>query len=262
MLFQKNIGEQIKTSAIVADVNNDDSKEIILITATGNIHVMNLAGLDLPGSPIAVGKMVDCTPVVARFDHDNLAGIIFGDTSGLLHSVRLDGTESANFPINVGGNLKVSAALADIDLDGDLDIVIPSNTGIFVIDIKRPAYSIEWNCYMGSYNRSGNVYQSTPNVDNTAPVLATELKGAFPNPFNPSTTLSFSVKETAEVSLDIFNQKGQKVRSLLNSTMSPGEHQIIWNGNDDNGRQVSSGLYFFRMKSGTYSSTRKMIMMK
>lgn len=262
VLFQKNIGEQIKTSAIVADVNNDDSKEIILITANGNIHVMDLAGLDIPGSPIAVGKMVDCTPVVARFDHDNLAGIIFGDTSGLLHSVRLDGTESANFPINVGGNLKVSAALADIDLDGDLDIVIPSNTGIFVIDIKRPAYSIEWNCYMGSYNRSGNVYQSTPNVDNTAPVLATELKGAFPNPFNPSTTLSFSVKETAEVSLDIFNQKGQKVRSLLNSTMSPGEHQIIWNGNDDNGRQVSSGLYFFRMKSGTYSSTRKMIMMK
>ncbi|HRX76998.1 MAG TPA: FlgD immunoglobulin-like domain containing protein, partial [Candidatus Cloacimonadota bacterium] len=41
-----------------------------------------------------------------------------------------------------------------------------------------------------------------------------------------------------------------------------GSHQLVWNGKDDNGRQVSSGLYFFRMKSGTYSSTRKMIMMK
>lgn len=262
VLFQKNIGEQIKTSPVVADVNNDGTKEIILITATGNVHIMDLAGVDKPGSPIAVGAATECTPVVARFDGDNYAGIIFGDTNGLLHSVRLDGNESTNFPITINGNMKVSAALADIDLDGDLDIVIPNNAGIYVIDIKRPAQSIEWKCYMGTYNRSGNIYQSTPNLGNTTPELITELKSAFPNPFNPSTTLSFSLKEAGEVSLDIFNQKGQKVRSLLGGMMNSGDHQIVWNGMDDSDRQVSSGLYFFRMKSGSYSSTRKMIMMK
>ena len=262
VLFQKNIGQQIKTSPVVADVNNDGNKEIILITANGNVHIMDLGGIDKPGSPIAIGNAVECTPVVARFDGDNYAGIIFGDTTGLLHSVRMNGTESPNFPININGNVKVSAALADIDLDGDLDIVIPNNAGFYVIDIKRPAYSIEWNCYMGSYNRSGNVYQTTPNQDVTTPVLTTELKGAYPNPFNPSTTLSFSLAEASEVHLDIYNQKGQKVRSLMSGMMNGGEHQIVWNGTDDSGRQVSSGLYFFRMKSGSYSSTRKMIMMK
>ena len=188
--------------------------------------------------------------------------IIFGDTTGLLHSVRMDGTESPNFPVNIGGNLKVSAALGDIDADGDFDIVIPNNEGIFVVDVKRPAQSIEWACYMGSYNRAGNIYQTTPTTDATVTPVVTELKGAFPNPFNPSTTLSFSLKEAGDVDLDIYNQKGQKVRSLVNGMMNSGEHQIVWNGTDDSGRQVASGLYFFRMKSGTYSSTRKMIMMK
>jgi subtilisin family serine protease len=262
VLFQKTIGQQIKTSPVVADVNNDGTKEIILITAPGNLHIMALSGVDNPGSPIAMTNPVECTPVVARFDGSNYAGIIFGDTSGLLHSVRMDGTESPNFPVNIGGNMKISAALGDIDADGDFDIVIPNNEGIFVVDVKRPAQSIEWACYMGSYNRAGNIYQTTPTTDATVTPIVTELKGAFPNPFNPSTTLSFSIKEAGDVALDIYNQKGQKVRSLVNGMMNSGEHQIVWNGTDDSGRQVASGLYFFRMKSGTYSSTRKMIMMK
>lgn len=262
VLFQKNIASQIKTSPVVADVNNDGVKEIIVITGTGNVHIMDLSGVDKPGSPIAVANNVECTPVVARFDGDNYAGIIFGDAVGLLHSVRLDGTESPNFPINLGGTIKISAALADIDLDGDLDIVIPNNAAMFVVDVKRPAQSIEWACYMGNYNRSGNIFQSTPNQDETTPAFVTELKGAFPNPFNPSTTLSFSIQAAAAVSLDVYNQKGQKVRSLSQGMMNAGEHQIVWNGDDDSGRQVASGLYFYRMKSGKYSSTRKMIMMK
>ncbi|MDD3536486.1 MAG: S8 family serine peptidase [Candidatus Cloacimonetes bacterium] len=262
ILFQKTIGQQIKSSPVVADVDNDGTKEIIIIAANGNLHILGANGADKPGSPIAIGQSVECTPVVARFDNSNLAGIIFGDSNGYLHSVRMDGTESPNFPISLGGNLKVSAALADIDRDGDLDIVIPNNTGIFVVDIKRPAQSIEWQCYMGSFNRSGNIYQSTPNVEELAPALATELKGAYPNPFNPSTTLSFSLKDKGEVSLDIYNQKGQKVRSLYSGSLEAGEHQLVWNGTDDGGRTMPSGLYYYRMKSGTYSSTRKMIMMK
>ncbi len=263
ILFQKAIGGQIKTSPIIADVNNDNAKEIILIAANGDIYIMNGAGDNLPGTPISLGSAVECTPVVARFDYgSDHAGIIFGDTTGRLHSVRIDGTESPNFPIRLNGNINVSAALADIDLDGDLDIVIPDNSGYYVIDIKRPAQRIEWACYTGSYNRAGNTYQITPNVDLVTDVLSTTLLGAYPNPFNPSTTLSFSLEEQGTVNLDIFNQKGQKVRTLLSDAMPAGEHRLQWNGTDDNGRNVASGLYFYRMKSGKYSSTRKMILMK
>jgi hypothetical protein len=218
--------------------------------------------VDLPNTPIAVGTNVECTPVVARFDNSNNAGIIFGDNSGYLHSVRIDGTESPNFPMLLGGSMKVSAALDDIDRDGDLDIVISNFNGYFVVDIKRPAQSIEWACYLGTYNRSGNIYQPTPNLDPIAMPHATTLNGAYPNPFNPTTNIGFSLAEASAVSIQIFNQKGQIVRNLLAETRPAGEHSVVWNGTDDSGQSLSSGIYYFRMQSGKYSSTRKMILMK
>ena len=100
------------------------------------------------------------------------------------------------------------------------------------------------------------------NENEVAPVYATALKGNFPNPFNPETTIQYSVKENSPVSIEIFNVKGQKVRSLVNNVKEAGEHTVVWNGTDDNGRAVSSGVYYFKMNAGKYSSTKKMIMMK
>jgi len=260
--FQKNIGTQIKTGAVVADVNNNGGKEIIVISAPGLVYVMNPDGTDLPNTPINVNQAVECTPTVVRFDGSNQAGIIFGDTNGKLHSVRVDGTESPNFPITIGGNIKVSAAVSDLDHDNDLDIVIPNDNGFYVIDIKRSVQSYEWHCFMATYNRSGNIYQATPVADTGSPALQTSLKGNYPNPFNPETTISFSLASAEEVNIEIFNLKGQLVRSLLFTDLPAGEHKVVWNGRDDRGSSVSSGVYYFRMKSGKFSSTRKMVLMK
>jgi len=262
VLFQKNIGQQLKTSPVVADIDNNNTKEIVQIANNGNIYIMNNTGADLPGTPIALGTAVECTPVVARFDGGNQAGIIFGDTNGKLHSVRLDGTESPNFPITIGGNVKVSAALADIDSDNDFDIVIPNESAIYVIDIKRPYQDLPWPTYLGGYGRTGNVYQATPVTDPQAPAITTALLGASPNPFNPSTTISFSMETPGNASIDIYNQKGQMVKSLANGYFDSGTHHLTWNGTDNSGRSVASGLYFFRMKSGKFSSTKKMVLMK
>lgn len=262
VLFQKNVGGQIKTGAVVADVNNDGTKEIIVIGATGIVHVLTPAGIDLPNTPINVNQAVECTPTVARFDGDNYAGIIFGDTNGKIHSVRVNGSESSNFPINITGNIKVSAALADVDLDSDFDIVIPNDAGFYILDIKRPVQSIEWPCFLGSYTRSGNIYQNTPTDDHVVPVVQTALKSNFPNPFNPSTIISFSLAAPDKVNIQIFNQKGQLVRTLVNANLPSGDHQIAWNGLDNSNSPVSSGVYFYRMQSGKFSSTRKMVMLK
>ncbi len=89
-----------------------------------------------------------------------------------------------------------------------------------------------------------------------------QLIGNYPNPFNPETRIAFSTKENGPVSIDIYNIKGQKVRSLLNEYREAGAHDVVWNGKDDNGKSVASGVFFYRMKSGKYSSTKKMILMK
>ncbi len=98
--------------------------------------------------------------------------------------------------------------------------------------------------------------------DQLAPVAFTELKGNYPNPFNPETTISYSVKENLPVNIEIYNLKGQKVKSLVKETKAAGNYKVAWNGTDDNNRPVSSGVYFFKMNAGKYSSTKKMIMMK
>ncbi len=98
--------------------------------------------------------------------------------------------------------------------------------------------------------------------DGVAPVYTTQLKGNYPNPFNPETTISFSVKDAGPVSVEIYNVKGQLVQKLVNDVRDAGDHTVVWNGTDNNGRAVSSGVYYYKMNTGKYSSTKKMIMMK
>ncbi len=98
-----------------------------------------------------------------------------------------------------------------------------------------------------------------PNNDIAA---VSQLIGNYPNPFNPETRIAFSTKENGPVSIDIFNIRGQKVKALLNENMVAGPHTVVWNGTDDNGKSVASGVFFYRMKSGKYTSTKKMILMK
>ncbi|HOD17958.1 MAG TPA: C25 family cysteine peptidase [Candidatus Cloacimonadota bacterium] len=101
----------------------------------------------------------------------------------------------------------------------------------------------------------------TANDDNHA-VLVTALKGVYPNPFNRETTVNFSQKGEGKVSLEIYNLLGQKVKTLVNSGLKSGNYSYKWNGKDDKGRDVSSGIYFCRMQSGNYQATLKMILMK
>jgi len=84
----------------------------------------------------------------------------------------------------------------------------------------------------------------------------------YPNPFNPATTISYYVKQEAEVNISIYNIKGQKVKTLINETKNAGSYNLEWNGVDDAGKKVSSGVYFYRLKTGDLEKVRKMILLK
>ena len=89
------------------------------------------------------------------------------------------------------------------------------------------------------------------------------LERNYPNPFNPATTISFSVAQTtSDVSLEIFNIKGQKVKTLYSGIAEEGKHSILWNGKDTNDKSVSSGIYFYKLTTGKKELTRKMLMLK
>ncbi len=100
------------------------------------------------------------------------------------------------------------------------------------------------------------------NSDEETPVLVTRLNSNYPNPFNPSTTISFDLAQPGQAKLCVYNVKGQLVKTLANSNLNPGAHRIVWDGRDEGSREVSSGVYFYRLETKDYTSTRKMLMLK
>jgi len=100
----------------------------------------------------------------------------------------------------------------------------------------------------------------TPGIP--VPGYSTHLMEAFPNPFNPNTNIRYAITEPGEVSISIYNLKGQLLRSYLNRYPEKGYYQVSWDGRDDHGCALGSGVYLYKMQFGTYSCTRKMILMK
>jgi hypothetical protein len=88
------------------------------------------------------------------------------------------------------------------------------------------------------------------------------LRGNFPNPFNPTTTISYNLPASGKVKLGVYNLRGQLVRTLVNEAKSAGDHKVVWDGKDERGNTMSSGIYFYRLDTGKHSETRKMMLMK
>ncbi|MBD3376118.1 T9SS type A sorting domain-containing protein [candidate division KSB1 bacterium] len=105
---------------------------------------------------------------------------------------------------------------------------------------------------------------SLPSAVEHESVLPDELTlhRAYPNPFNPGTTLAFDLPANAHVRLTIYDRLGRIVRVLANRRYSPGAHQIYWNGRDDHGAKVGSGLYFYRLETPNHVLTGKMSLVK
>jgi hypothetical protein len=84
----------------------------------------------------------------------------------------------------------------------------------------------------------------------------------FPNPFNPTTTISYQLSADSEVELSIYNIKGQLVKTLVDEVLPAGKHSMIWNSRDSNGNRVGSGIYFYKLKAGDFQKIKKMILIK
>jgi hypothetical protein len=90
--------------------------------------------------------------------------------------------------------------------------------------------------------------------------IETALYNNYPNPFNPSTTIRFSLKENSNTKVVIYNSLGQVVRTLVNGPLGAGMHAVQWNGVNEHGQKVASGVYFFSFSSYGFHQTKKMLM--
>ncbi len=118
----------------------------------------------------------------------------------------------------------------------------------------------------GSYNYYGPVTATVnggPGGPETPVIpLVNRLADAYPNPFKSATTLSYEIKEAGPVRIDIYNVRGQIVRSFTANHNKAGDYKIVWDGKDEAGTQVSSGVYFYNMQFGKYHSVKKVLLTK
>ena len=140
-----------------------------------------------------------------------------------------------------------------------IDAGIPDTTGL-----NLPEYDLAGNprifgdrIDMGAYEWQG-VYVTQNLIPNTQYQLSN-----YPNPFNPTTTISFSIQEESNVDLSIYNIKGQKIKSLLSDQISSGEHSIVWDGEDFTGKKVGSGVYLYKLTLiGKTDAVKKCLLLK
>ena len=99
-------------------------------------------------------------------------------------------------------------------------------------------------------------------ADNSAIPTEFKLHENYPNPFNPSTNIKFDIPENGLVSLIVYDLMGHKVTELVNTNMNSGFHNVSWNGTDNFGNTVSTGVYIYQLKTGNYSNTQKMLFIK
>lgn len=138
-------------------------------------------------------------------------------------------------------------------------------------DILRGATTYHWLAYAHDAEfttASADTFSFTTvavtAVENRAGQLPTSfaLEQNYPNPFNPSTTIDFALPQAGEVSLAVFNSNGQLVKRLVAGRMPAGRHSMVWDGTNDQGERVATGMYLYVMQAGKFTAQRKLVLAK
>ncbi len=133
------------------------------------------------------------------------------------------------------------------------DLMTAGSDGLPLGDLNwYPDKKAQWEALQVGVELEGN--ESLP-VDFS-------LSQNFPNPFNPVTSIKFGLKKAEQVKLAVYNMLGQKVRTLVDKKQQAGYHTVSWNGLNDAGTKLSSGIYYYRLETDSFSATKKMLLLK
>jgi len=167
---------------------------------------------------------------------------------------------------------------ADINADGEIDIfdVLACLKKVLGKDVQLAAYKdfdpsqiniqqlkTDLSALCADQSLIEDILSLLPQHSHALP-KAFSLSQNTPNPFNPSTTINYSVPEGASVivSLKVYDIRGRLVRTLADGSREPGTHTVLWDGTDESGQQASSGIYIYRLRAGDFVQTRKMVLLK
>lgn len=177
----------------------------------------------------------------------NTGTIYFSDMNGTFYALQDQGNQAnVLWTFNTCNWTRAGSAIKDSILyfgsyDNNLYALQVQDTSLF--NSSWPKYQAD-NKNSGMYNSGATGI--TQNIQQTQHLLL--LHQNYPNPFNPETKIQYSIPKDSEIELKIYNIKGELVKTLVDKKRKRGTYSVIWNGKDDNSRQLSSGVYFYRLK--------------
>jgi len=265
---------------IMTDINGDGSNEVYLAARGGNIWVVS--GITDIATAFVASKFQlidDVADFEGRTESVELRGGLLGDAdnngkNGFYFTARNpyeavyeiewiggtgDVTDTDNYQmyslfyedttdaVTVGF---VSMAIGDLDGDGDSHLDIVFTTGNGNEGVKPGIYLIEFDATTASISGGSQIPESF------------SLHQNYPNPFNPETRIIYELYAAGEVKLAIYNILGEEVKTLFSGHKSMGRHEALWNGKDHAGKSMTSGIYYYTLKSSEFKETRKMLLVK
>jgi hypothetical protein len=245
------------------------TSDIEFTVALEVIHDENIAAMDLPLTFTEGVTLTDVTfedTRVSDFD-ERIVNIDYENNRvdiGLINMVYGPKQDAVLKPVS-GSNI---VAILHFRLD---------NIGLESMEIGQYATEAPFHELMFVYNDWNNgsmaVRDLTPALEGATISLASRTPGAVlptefelsqntPNPFNPSTQINFALPSAAKVNLTVFNVLGQQVKTLVDDYMTAGYQTVTWDGRDNSGATVASGVYFYRIAAGQFADTKKMLLLK
>ncbi len=269
-------------SPVVADVDGDGNLDVICAANDGRMHVWKRDGTVMPGwSAVYFGQDVlsadvtQSTPTIADVDSDGRLEILIGAENGFVYGWNHDGTTLAGFPISLGGEQRSAVTIWDVDQDNLVELLATSNDrNIYVWDLTGEFRGdrIPWPFFRHDVRNTGCFSTDFTSIGIADPEPAPEVAAtpvlypAFPNPFNPSTTIRFLVPgergAARPVRLAVYDVEGRLVRKLVDGPFGTGEQAVRWDGRTAAGGRAASGAYFMKLEVAGATLTGKLLLLQ
>jgi len=264
------------SSPALGDIDGDGNLEILVggFTSTEILYGFHQDGSVIQNFPVLLNHPgssvnINTSPVICDIDGDTTTVEIVVKTNDYIFALHNDTTTVSGFPYfiddeNQSGTFGPSPLIDDFDSDGNVEYVFASIAGkIHYFDMQLP-YNKNfefWNSYKHDMQNSGSnlsieIFSDVNRTIYKNP-LEFELMQNYPNPFNPITKIKYSVTELLKVKINVYDVLGNEIVTLVNEEKPAGSYEVEFDGSG-----LTSGIYFYSLKAGSFSETKKMILMK